>query len=116
MAGYFPLPRVSPWEDVGFPQLDRGDSGRIACESLKFGNVCGVHAGGTTAPFGNACTPPLEDSPFHQTDAQNASSKERRMTVASVAVWRPKPGRLRDFMRVLVRAKKIHERVRGKVR
>ncbi len=36
--------------------------------------------------------------------------------IASVAVWRPRPGRLQDFMGVVVRAKKIHERLRGKVR
>ena len=36
--------------------------------------------------------------------------------VASVAVWRPRPGRLQDFIAVVVRAKKIHERLRGRVR
>jgi hypothetical protein len=36
--------------------------------------------------------------------------------VASVNVWRPRPGRLQDFMAVVVRAKKIHERLRAKVR
>jgi hypothetical protein len=36
--------------------------------------------------------------------------------VASVAVWRPRPGRLQDFMGVVMRAKKIHQRLGGKVR
>jgi hypothetical protein len=36
--------------------------------------------------------------------------------VASVATWRPRPGRLQDFMAVVARAKKIHQRLKGTVR
>jgi hypothetical protein len=36
--------------------------------------------------------------------------------VASVATWRPRPGRLQDFMAVVARAKKIHTRLKGNVR
>jgi hypothetical protein len=36
--------------------------------------------------------------------------------LASVATWRPRAGRLQDFMAVLVRAKKIHQRLKGTVR
>jgi len=36
--------------------------------------------------------------------------------VASIATWRPRPGRLQDFMAVVVRAKKIHQRLKGTVR
>jgi hypothetical protein len=36
--------------------------------------------------------------------------------VANVATWRPRPGRLQDFMAVVVRAKKIHTRLKGNVR
>jgi len=36
--------------------------------------------------------------------------------IASVATWRPRPGRLQDFMAVVVRAKKIHHRLKGTVR
>jgi hypothetical protein len=36
--------------------------------------------------------------------------------VASVATWRPRPGRLQDFMAVVTKAKKIHTRLKGNVR
>jgi|SRR5215813_6795049 len=36
--------------------------------------------------------------------------------VASVATWRPRPGRLQDFMAVVARAKKIHQRLKATVR
>ena len=36
--------------------------------------------------------------------------------VANMNVWKPRPGRLQDFMAVVHKAKKIHERLGGKVR
>ena len=36
--------------------------------------------------------------------------------IVSIGVWRPHAGRLQDFMGGVARAKKIHERLRGKVR
>ena len=36
--------------------------------------------------------------------------------VLSVSVWRARPGRFQDFLAVCTRAKKIHQRLGGKVR
>jgi NIPSNAP len=38
------------------------------------------------------------------------------MTVASVATWRPRDGKLAEFMANVSQAKKIHERLGGSVR
>ena len=38
------------------------------------------------------------------------------MAVASIATWRPRDGKLAEFMANVTTAKKIHERLGGKVR
>ena len=38
------------------------------------------------------------------------------MAVATVAIWRPIPGRFQDFVARVAQARKIHERLGGKVR
>jgi hypothetical protein len=43
--------------------------------------------------------------------------KESHMaTVASVHIWRPLPGKFQEFMAIVGKAKKIHERLGGHVR
>ncbi len=38
------------------------------------------------------------------------------MAVASIGIWRPVPGRSQDFFAAVAQARKIHERLGGKVR
>ncbi len=38
------------------------------------------------------------------------------MAVATVSIWRPNPGRFQDFLGAVTQARKIHERLGGKVR
>ena len=38
------------------------------------------------------------------------------MAIANMNVWKPRPGRLQDFMAVVAKAKRIHERLGGRVR
>jgi hypothetical protein len=38
------------------------------------------------------------------------------MTIAQVAYWRARPGRFEDFIKAVHQARKIHQRLGGKVR